>query len=218
MDKIVRILDAINNPEKYSTVEIEEILEDGEAKEILDLFDKTKSSLLQQVPFPDIEDEWIKFKHKNHSKREIRKLSLPKILSGKIAVSITVAIISITSVAAIVGMSVKSLNTKENISSGKEFSELGNVIINQGDSIKTTSSTPTLSIEPVIFDNELLGAIMNQIGDFYGYKIEFKNDNATSLRLYFKWKQASSINEVVESLNNFEQIHLTIEGKTIKID
>ena len=59
---------------------------------------------------------------------------------------------------------------------------------------------------------------MKQIGEFYGYKTEFKNDYAKSLRLYFRWNQASTINEIVESLNNFEQIYLIIEGETIKID
>ena len=59
---------------------------------------------------------------------------------------------------------------------------------------------------------------MKQIGDFYGYKTEFNSENVRSLRLYFKWNQASTIQEIVESLNNFEQIHLTIEVETIKID
>ena len=56
------------------------------------------------------------------------------------------------------------------------------------------------------------------IGDFYSYQIDFKNYNAKSLRLYYRWNQTSTIQEIVESLNNFEQIHLTIGGETIKID
>ena len=217
MDKTERILDAIANPEKYSSAEIEEILQDADAKEILDLLDKTKSSL-QPIPTPDIEDEWIKFKNKNLNKRKSAFLRFQPFFSGKIAASVTVAVISITAVAAIVGISVSSLNDKENLLSEKEVTETNKVIVNQEDSIRVLPGSPTQSFETIIFDNEPLEVIMKQMGDFYGYKIEFNNDNAKSLRLYFRWNQISTINEIVESLNNFEQIHLTIEGETIKID
>ena len=217
MDKTERILDAIANPEKYSSAEIEEILQDADTKEILDLLDKTKSSL-QPILTPDIDDEWIKFKNKNLNKRKSAFLRFQPFFSGKIAASVTIAIISITAVAAIVGISVSSLNHKENIPSGKEVTATKEVIIDQEDSIKAPSDFPVQSLKTVIFDNESLEIIMKEIGEFYGYKTEFKNDYTKSLRLYFRWNQASTIKEIVESLNNFEQIYLTIEGETIKID
>ena len=216
MDKTDRLLDAMNNPEKYSSAEIEEMLRDAETKEIFDLLDKTKSSL-QPVSTPDIDVEWDKFKDNNYYKKKSSVLRLSAFFSRKIAASVTVAIISITAVAAIIGISVSSLNNKENVTSEKEVAATKEIITNREDSIKTPDS-PIQSFETVIFDNEPLEVIMKQIGDFYGYKIEFKNDDAKSLRLYFRWNQASTIQEIVESLNNFEQIHLTIEGQTIKID
>ena len=217
MDKTERLLDAMNNPGNYSSIEIEEMLQDAEVKEILDLLDKTKSSL-QPISTPDIDNEWIKFKNKNQSKQKINGSRLPTFFSRKIAASVTVAIISITAVAAIIGISVSSLNNKENVTSEKEVAPTKEIKTNREDSIKTPSDSPIQSFETVIFDNEPLEVIMKHIGDFYGYKTEFNSENAKSLRLYFRWNQASTIKEIVESLNNFEQIHLTIEGETIKID
>ena len=217
MDKTERLLDALNNSENYSSVEIEEMLQDAEIKEIFDLLDKTKTSV-QPIPTPDIDDEWNKFKNKNLNKRKSTVLKIPSFFSGKIAISFIITIISITAVAAIVGISMSSSKDKENLSSGKEFTETKEVIKNQEDSIKASSDSPLQSFETVVFDNEPFEVIMNQIGDFYGYKIEFKNDYAKSLRLYFRWNQTSTIQEIIGSINNFEQIHLTIEGKTIKID
>ena len=75
MDKTDRLLDAMNNPEKYSSAEIEEMLQDAETKEIFDLLDKTKSSL-QPVSTPDIDLEWNKFKDNNHYNRKSAFLSL----------------------------------------------------------------------------------------------------------------------------------------------
>ena len=217
MDKTDRLLDAMNNPEKYSSAEIEEMLQDTETKEILDLLDKTKSSL-QHISTPDIDVEWNKFKNNNYYKKKSTVLRLSAFFSRKVAASVTITIISITAVAAIVGLSVSSLNNKENVTSEKEVTATKEVITNQEDSIKTPSDSPIQSFETVIFDNEPLEVIMKQIGDFYGYKTEFNSENARSLRLYFRWNQASTIQEIVESLNNFEQIHLTIEGGAIKID
>ena len=217
MDKTERFLDALNNPEKYSSEEIEEMLQDSEVKEIFDLLDKTKSSL-QPLPTPDIDDEWIKFKNKNRRERKTTLLRVPAFFSGKIAASVTIAILSITAVAAIIGVSVSSWNDKENAIPEKESIELNEVISHHPEYSDARSESADQSNETVIFDNEPLDAILNQIGNFYGYKIEFKNDSARSLRLYFRWNRASAIQEIVESLNNFEQIHLTIEGETIKID
>ena len=217
MDKTDRLLDAMNNPEKYSSAEIEEMLRDAETKEIFDLLDKTKSSL-QPISTPDIDVEWDKFKDNNYYKKKSSVLRLSAFFSRKIAASVTVAIISITAVAAIIGISVSSLNNKENVTSEKEVAATKEIITNQEDSIKTPSNSPIQSFETVIFDNEPLEVIMKQIGDFYGYKTEFNSENARSLRLYFRWNQVSTIQEIVESLNNFEQIHLTIEGEAIKID
>ena len=217
MDKTDRLLDALNNPEKYSSAEIEEMLQDPETKEILDLLDKTKSSL-QSIPVPDIEKEWNQFKVSSHYNRQSPVLRFSAFFSRKVAASVTIAILSITAVAAIVGISVSSLNNKESQLTEKEVASTTEVIPNQEDSIKTPSDSPKQSFETVIFDNEPLESIMKQIGDFYGYKPEFNSENARSLRLYFKWNQASTIQEIVESLNNFEQIHLTIEGGAIKID
>lgn len=221
MDKTKWLLDALNNPEKYSSAKIEKMLQDSEVKEIFDLLDKTKSSL-QPISAPDIEEEWDNFKNKNLIIRKSKLLSFRIFFSGKIAVSIIVTILCITAVAAVVGISVISLRHKENISSEKKNTEVVEIVeqeeIEKKSSIKIPFIHPKPSFETVIFDNETLEVIMNHISDFYGYKVEFNNDFTKSLRLYFRWDKALSIQEIIESLNNFEQIHLIIEDKTIKID
>ena len=218
MDKTDRLLDAMNNPEKYSSTEIEEMLQDAEIKEIIDLLDKTKSSM-QPITTPDIDEEWNSFKNNLNLQREKKlRLRIPVFFSRKIAVSIIIAIISLTAVAAIIGISVNSMSNKENENMGNGPITTTDVIISQPDTVNTQSESYVQHLDTVIFDNEPLEVIMKQIGDFYGYQIEFKNDNAKPLRLYYRWNQAFSIKEIVESLNNFEQINLTIEGKTIKID
>ena len=69
-----------------------------------------------------------------------------------------------------------------------------------------------------MFDNEPLKTIAGKIGEYYGYQVEFSNEAAESLRMYFRWDQENTVEEVVERLNNFEQIHIEIKDQTIKIN
>ncbi len=65
MDKIDRLLEALEHPDRYTQNDLEEMLQDPDVKEVFDLLDKTKSSL-QTLPTPDVEAEWRRFE-KNHT-------------------------------------------------------------------------------------------------------------------------------------------------------
>ena len=53
MDKIDRLLDAIEHPVRYSKTDIEAMLADPEIRAVYDLMDKTKASLTP-ISTPDI--------------------------------------------------------------------------------------------------------------------------------------------------------------------
>ena len=72
--------------------------------------------------------------------------------------------------------------------------------------------------ETIVFDNEPLETIISGIALHYGYEVLFRDVDSKSLRLYFRWNQELPVEEIVEKLNNFEQIHIAIEDKNIIID
>ena len=58
--------------------------------------------------------------------------------------------------------------------------------------------------------------ILPEIADYYHVEVSFQNEDVRQLRFYFIWKQEDSLQEVIEKLNMFEQVNLTIEnGKLI---
>ncbi|MDE5794448.1 MAG: DUF4974 domain-containing protein, partial [Muribaculaceae bacterium] len=91
-------------------------------------------------------------------------------------------------------------------------------VIAKPDSVKSVEAINDKIPEIIVFDNEPLKTIVDKIARYYGCKVEFSNESSESLRLYFRWDQENTIEEVVERLNNFEQIHIVIKDKTIKID
>lgn len=218
MDKIDRLLDIIEHPDRYSEKEIEALLSDPEISEVYSLLDKTKATF-SPVPTPDIDAEWDRFSDAHaHPAGQIRTYRIFYFFSRNLAASIAIGIASIAAVAAVVGVSVNyTLNHKETATSTETVAmATENTVPN--DTIVSVEETSATAPETIVFDNEPLETIANRIADYYDYKAEFSTDAPKTLRLYYRWNQAQTLEEVVESLNNFEQIQITIQGKAIKID
>ncbi len=218
MDKIDRLLDAMENPERYTSAEIEEMLQDPEIKEVLDLLDKTKSSL-QSISTPDAEAEWEKFMTTNRNRKISSRIRFAGFFTRKIAASIAIAIISLTAVAAIVGLSVSYMDRKDSdFAAVRVMPEEAATAASQSDSVVAANDTIMVSAETLIFDNESFATIISEIADYYGYEVIYNTADSKQLRLYYRWKQSLPIEEIVESLNNFGQIHLSLSEKTINVD
>lgn len=216
MDKIDRLLDAIEHPESYTQSDIEAMLQDPEVKEVFDLLDKTKSSL-KPIPAPDIEAEWKKFEEGIRASGNHKYNWFKGLFSRNAAASIAIAIASFTGVAAIVGVGISHINNS------REATAMETEVVLESVKIPDQSDTTKLAEvnqapENIVFDDEPLETIMEKIAAYYGYKVVFNENASKSLRLYFRWNQALPIEEIVESLNNFEQITITMSDKTIKID
>lgn len=213
MDKIDKLLDVIDHPERYSDDEIEAMLADPEAVEVCELLNKTKASLTS-IPTPDVDTEWKEFK-RSHRKRSFNILNL---FSRNVAASIALGIASLAAIAAVVSVSVNLTIDKKDKARGNETAIIAEKEATLSDSVEVSVETYAIAPETIVFDNETFETIMDCIAAYYGYRAEFTADSPKSLRLYFRWNQAQTLDEVVESLNNFEQLHITVNGKTIKID
>lgn len=214
MDKIERLLDAMEHPDRYSDRELESLLADSEVMEAYDILDKTKASLTH-IPKPDVDAEWKVFKC-SHKKKSF---SFANLFTRNIAAGIAIVIASIAAVAAVVGVSVNyaltqktEATTPEAVAVAKENSVTDDTII------VVSGEADVAAPKIIVFDNEPLETIVTRIAEYYGYKAEFAEDAPKSLRLYLRWNQTQTLDEVVEGLNNFEQIHIAVKDKTIKID
>lgn len=224
MDKIDRLLDAIEHPDLYSGKEIEAMLSDAEVREVYDLLDKTKSTLTP-IPAPDIDAEWDAFRKSHpanfpvspHTPRR-GSFRLLNLFTRNIAASIAIGVVSLAAVAAVVGVSVNYVIRQKTEPTPTEAIAVVKENVAPDDTIVVAEETSATTPETIIFDNEPLETIATRIAGYYGYNAEFSTDTPKTLRLYFRWNQAQTLDEIVESLNNFEQIHISVKEKTIKID
>ena len=76
--------------------------------------------------------------------------------------------------------------------------------------------TPTKKA-PVVFNNVELQLIMQYVADGYGVKVEFKNNAARTIRFYLQWEADDTLQEIIDKINHFEKVHLTLNEDTITI-
>ena len=71
---------------------------------------------------------------------------------------------------------------------------------------------------PVIYNNVELQQIMQYIADGYGVKVEYKNEATRTLRFYLQWEADDTLQEIIDKINHFEKVHLTLNEDTIIIE
>ena len=76
--------------------------------------------------------------------------------------------------------------------------------------------TPTKK-EPVIFNNVELQQIMQYVADGYSVKVEFRNKAARTIRFYLQWEADDTLQEIIDKINHFEKVHLTLNQEIITI-
>lgn len=218
MDKIDRLLDAMEHPDRYTQSEIEKILHDPEVKEVSDLIDKTKSSLMPIVN-PDIDVEWKRFEKTHVDSRKNNRNWLVRLFYRNAAASIAVGIASFAAVAAIVGIGIHQINNNR-IEVSQEVKPTADktVVVSRRDSLETFEVKEKTAPQTIVFNDETLETILSGMAAYYDCNVVFNNDASKSLRLYFRWNQDHTLEETVERLNNFEQINVAVKDKTIKVD
>ena len=216
-DNIDRLLDALEHPEKYSDAEVEQLLTDSEAREVYDILRRT-ADVSAPVPEINIDDEWRRFEAKQ-PKRISNILHWLSFVASRNAAAVVIALVgTLAVVAATIGVTHyfnadKELAQTEQTKPQKQ-TDIANANVAPTDTIP--SETAPLP-ETIVFKGENLERILADIAEYYGATVKFNQDAAKSLLLYFEWDQSLPLSEVVEQLNNFEQINITLTDKVLTV-
>lgn len=212
MDKYDLVLDIIEHPDKYSSEQLAEIMSEPETREIYNLLCKTESAIKDSEE-PDVSSEWEKFS-------DSRLVRARRVFSwfGNRAASIAAIVgSSIVAVAAGIAVTVSVIDHKSEPIAENTAVAPSAVAIST-DTIATKCDTVNVNMTPVMFENEPLEKIMNEVAKTYSVEVKFKDENVASLHLYYKLDPSLTLNDVIEQLNTFEQINIRRNGNTLTID
>ena len=87
-----------------------------------------------------------------------------------------------------------------------------------------TTTDATLALQdstlttPRVFENQELGTILEEMAQFYDCEVEYKNENARKLRLYFTWDKRETVDDVVGAFNKFERFHIRRDAKRLIVE
>lgn len=59
---------------------------------------------------------------------------------------------------------------------------------------------------------------MKYVSDNYNVKVEFKNNDARTIRFYLQWESDNTLQEIIDKINHFEKVRLTLNEETITIE
>ena len=212
MDKYDLVLDIIEHPEKYTSGQLAEIMSDSETREIYNLLCKADAAIEANEEV-DVDAEWENFSEK-HAVRPRRS----KFWFGSRAASIAAIVgTSIVAVAAGIAVSVATVDNKPK-PSAENIAVAQSVTTVFADTLTAHSDTALVNLTPIMFENEPLEKIMEEVAVVYGVEIAFNNKEAALLHLYYKFDPSLPLTEVVEQLNTFEQIKIKQNGNILTID
>ena len=180
------------HPEQYSEEQLDQMLEED------------------ATPVPDIDEEWQRLRVR-HRRRQHPPMRWAAILVIGIALSgISYAAIHHWMQTRVQKETVaeKQLPQPAQAQAEEETIYNLNTVAEERDSVR----------QDQVFNNVELQQIMQQIAKDYGVKVVFRNEATRSLRFYLKWEANDSIQDIINHINHFEKVHLTLSDATITIE
>lgn len=216
-DNIDRLLDALEHPENYNDTEIEQLLTDPDEREVYEMLRKT-ADISAPVPEINIDEEWRRFEAKQPKRRPVILRWLSFMASRNAAAVIIALVGTLAVVAATIGVTHYFNANKEMAQTEQAEQQKQTAIADSKVAPTDTIPTETTPLpETIVFKGENLGKILADMAGYYGVTVKFNQDAVKSLQLYFEWDQSLPLNEVVEQLNNFEQINITLTDKALTV-
>lgn len=204
--KIKMLLDMQEHPEQFSEQELEQMLSDAEAQELMEATAQLKRAMKNDefsISEQEIEDEWQAFAANHLAEQKPQRTWL------KIA-AMFIGVLFMT------GIAFAAIHVIKQNTVAQEMKQVEQPVIQQPVSTGTVNNDTIAQTEPVIFDNVTLDSIAKEIADYHHIEVDLQNELAKQLRFYFVWKQDDDLQEVVEKLNMFDHVDMTIEnGKLI---
>ena len=207
-EKIQMLLDMQEHPENYSEQELKTMLEDPEVRELMEATALLKQAMIwenSRKSTVNVDAEWQRFagQHIADSKPRRGWMKVAAVFLGVLFVSgITFAAIHI----------VQMVNSQKSqtVQTEQPMTAKASTTI-PADTVKTDTIAPKI----IRYDEATLQKILTDMGEYYRLRVELRNEDAKTLRLFFQWNQRQEASKVLEQLNTFERIHLVLNDSTI---
>lgn len=186
-DKIEQLLEAIENPEAYSDEALKKLFEDEEVRECYELY--------------------VSCQQTRGSKRTVSQAETVRFLTGNNSFLLKKLFIAAIVLFAIIlsGISYAMFFSKKS-----PVAETEKAAISSKATPATQASVFTKDTTLTFQDTEL-NTILETVAPHYQVGVEYRNEHIRHIRLYTKWHTTEPLEQMVERLNGFEKVNITID-------
>ena len=211
--RIDYLLDLQENPERFTDQELQQLLEDNEMRLLIEQLAFAKRAFITQEAAPSVDAEWDNFANKYADELSRLDQQHMKIAFTTLLRRIAAIVVGIVLLSGIAFATVHYINNYINNNQGN-CTETNPIDISQKQSFQAEKDAE-IPVTKRIFDNVPLEEILAEIAVAYNTEVEFQDDTKRTLRLHFVWKSEDNLIRVVEKLNTFNAINITIKNNKI---
>ena len=73
-------------------------------------------------------------------------------------------------------------------------------------------------MKPVVFEDAELASILKDIAAFHQMEVVYRKDASKHVRLYFTWDKKTGIDDIINTFNKFERIHITRKDSKLIVE
>lgn len=189
-DKIERLLRAMENPGDFTDEELERLFEDEELRDCYNLAIKAEQGFRQR----DHRDRSLDFVQNHGPVPMISRIWL------KVA-AVFIGLIMLSGIAIAAIQYIRYIDDKQTL---------------QKTPVATTRQQPVAESEAPAdtlrtFENEELEDILSEVADYYHLRTQYRDDEIRHIRLYIKWNKNQGAEAMVERLNGFEKVNVSLD-------
>ncbi len=208
-EKIQLLLDMQEHPEQFSEQALKTMLDDPEVRELMEATAQLKQAMMSDENNEnDVDAEWQRFAH-THLTEQKPEHSWLKIAATFIGI-LMMSGIAFAAIHIIRNVSNAGLDPQEPI----QETTVANPNKLPADTLKTDSIPPKV----VRYDEATLEQILTDMTDYYGLTLNWKSEEAKTLRLFYIWNKQQSAVEAISSMNSFERIRLELNDSILTAD
>ena len=182
------------HPENYTDEQLDQMLDETE------------------IPVPDANEEWEKFRGERKEESGKRKVESGKRLP---LLKIAAMFVGVLMLAGIAYAAVHVIRSQEARVGSQEAVVSTNT---QHLSPNTQMPADSTAMKPIIYEDAELATILNEIATFYQCEVVYKTEASKHIRLYFTWNKKVTIDDIIDTFNKFERIHITRDNKKLIVE
>lgn len=213
-EKIDKIIEFTEHPERFTDEAVSELMRDEECRMLYQTISDAGRAMAEDHEVSDdvVDEEWRKFAAKYFDGDEngadgSRSCELPRggrvrivpLWRSKIAAACAGFII-------LSGVALAMVVTRSGQTTDDGRHPADSVLV---------APHNVVAGDIVVYEDSRLDSIMNDVSDHYGVTAEYANDGLRTLRFHLKWDRSRGLGDLIEVVNGFDGISIRVDGRRV---